>query len=405
MNELWNLVVFEYKKILRKRSIQITLLLAILISIISIPGTLYGSSYIEGKIYESYFDAMVKDRSYARELSGQELNSSLIMKAVEAYAAIPEAEKYQETKEYEKYARPYSGIYALTRNIFNTHSRRFNMEDFQTLTKEQAEQIYTLRHQRLIEIVNGTLMSEKAKKQVIAYDDKVKMPFTYSYTDGYGRFFTVIYTLGVTVAFAMAICIAPLFAGEYTTGADQLILSSRYGKNKLITAKLLTGFSFAAMISLFMTLLGYGLCMGIFGADGGDSPLQLYMILSPYPISLLQTALVLAVSTFFSFFMTAAITMLLSAKFKSPFGVIILAGILLVLPMLFSVPETNIHLYRLYHLLPANMMAFWAVMDGIQYEFLVFVIKPYVFLPIFAALISVILTPIAYRSFQRHQIV
>ena len=403
-NGLWNFIGYEYKKILKKRSVRVALVLAVLITVISVPGTLFGTYYIDGEPFETHRNAMVKDREYARALSGKKLDGVLIMEAVNAYSNIPDTDPYQGTVEYQNYARPYSGIYGIVRTVYNTQSRRFNMEDFQVLPRERADKFYTQRHDRLIQIVDDTGMSSKAKAQVLERDTQIKTPLTFSYVDGYTRFFALTSSIGLTAAFVLAICIAPLFSGEYTSGADQLILSSRYGKNKLITAKLLTGFSLAALICLVLAALCFGLCLIIFGADGGKAQLQLYMILSPYPVTMGQTALILSVCTFFSCLMAAAITMLLSAKLKSPFGVIILVGLLLIIPMLVSIPESFVFLYKLFHLLPTNMAAFWVVMDGIQYELFGLVIRPYMFLPVFAIVVSIVLTPFTYRSFKKHQI-
>lgn len=405
MNSFWSLVGFEYKKILHKKSVRIVLLLSVLISAVSVGGTLFGSTYIDGKVYESNYEAMVKDREYARGLAGRKLDGKLIREAVKAYSKIPPSGRYQDTVEYQTFARPYSPIYSIVRTIYNTESSRFNMEDFQVLSEDKAEQFYTMRRKEQVQLVNETGMSSKAKEQVLASDAELKIPFTFSYTDGYTRFFVILYTFGLTAAFVMAVCTAPIFAGEYTSGADQLILASKHGKNKLITAKLFTGFSIAASVALVFIAVDYVLSMCIFGFDGGGAPLQLYMPLSPYPLTMGQTAWLLAASTFFACFMTAAVTMLLSAKLKSPFGVIILVGLLLIVPMFLHVPESNIVLYNLLHLLPANMMAFRAVTDGIQYELFGLVIRPYVFFPLFAALICVCLAPLAYRSFKNHQIV
>ncbi len=404
MNGFWNLVSFEYKKILRKRSVQIALLLAVLVTAFSIVGTLLGSHYVDGKPYESNYDAMVKDRAYARNLSGRLLDKTLIMETVNAYAQIPESNKYQDTEEYLTIARAYGPVYGMVRSVLNTDSKRFNMEDFQVLTDEQADAFYVTRHNQLEYVIAQTRMSEHAKQQVIDLDAQIKTPLTFSYTDGYTRFFVIVYTLGLIAAFVMAICVAPLFSGEYVSGADQLILSSKHGKNRLIAAKLFTGFSLAAVICLALTALSFGMSLAIFGADGGSAPLQLYLISSPYPLTMWQTALLLAVCTFFACMMTTAITMLLSAKLKTPFGVIILIGVLLIAPMLGSVSEQNIVLYKLYNLLPTQMADLWSVIGRIQYEFFGLVVRPYVFLPLFAVVVSVLLTPFTYRSFKNHQI-
>lgn len=404
MSNFWNLVGFEYKKILCKKSVQIALLLAFLATVLGVGGTLLGSSYIDGKVSESNYDAMVRDRAYARALDGRILNEELIMEAVKAYAKIPEANQYQSTQEYQKLARPYSGLYSIIRTIYNTESQRFNMEDFQLLTEEQAGRFYATRRQKQVQLVGETGMSDKAKEKVLGLDAQIETPFTFSYTDGYTRFFVILYTTSLMSAFVMAVCIAPLFSGEYSTGTDQLLLASRHGKNRLIKAKLFTGFSLAAAICLLLTAVTYIFSMCLFGFDGGSAPLQLYVPMSPYPLTMGQTALLLSICTFFAGILAAAITMLLSARLTSPFGVIILISLLLIVPLFINVSETYIWLYNLFHLLPTNMSSLPVATDGIQYEFFGLVVRPYVFLPLFAAAVSVLLTPFAYRSFKNHQV-
>lgn len=400
MNGFWNLVGYEYKKILHKKSVVIVLLLAVILTAVSVWGVLFGSYYVNGVAYESNYNAMVKDRAYARVLAGQEIDSKLIMEAAKAYAHIPEKDSYNDTAEYQTLARPYSEIYNISRAVW-----RFNMEDFQTLTEAQADKFYAALRDRQVQFVEETGMSGQAKEKVLALDEQIETPFIFSYTEGYTQFFSLMYTIGLMSAFVMAICIAPLFSGEYSSGTDQIILASKHGKRRGIQAKLFTGFSFAAAISLVLTVTGYVLSMFTFGFDGGNAPLQLYYPMSPYPLTMAQTALLLSVCSLFACMLTAAITMLLSAKFKSPFGVIILISPLLIVPMFISISEANTILYNLLNLLPANMMAFGSVTSGIQYEFLGLVIKPYVFLPVFAAAVCILLTPFAYRSFKNHQII
>jgi ABC-type transport system involved in multi-copper enzyme maturation permease subunit len=404
MSSFWSLTGFEYKKILQKRSVWIMLLLALLVSAASVGGTLLGNTYVEGEVYESYYEAMVKDRNYARMLDGRALDGQLIMEAAEAYAKITDSDNYQSTANYQTFARPYSAVSSISRAIFSTAAGRFTTEDFQALKREQAEQFYSIRRDRQVQLVEDTGMSDKAKAQVLALDAQVQTPFKFSYVDGYTRFFVITYTLGLTAAFVMAVCVAPLFSGEYVSRADQLILASKHGKHKLILAKLFTGFSLAAAICLVLTAAVYLCSMLLFGSDGVNAPLQLYTPMSPYPLNMGQTALILATCVFFACLMTAAVTMLLSARLKSPFGVIILVSLLLIVPMFVNANQANLGLYKLLLLLPTNMMAFGAVTGDIQYQLAGLVIRPYVFMPLFAAGLCVLLAPLAYRSFKNHQI-
>lgn len=404
MRGFWDLVGFEYKKILCKRSIQFTLILSVLLTVINVPVALYGDYYVYGMPYESNYTAMVKDRAYARSLSGRPLDTGLIMETVHAYAQIPPADDYQSTQEYQTIARPYSEIYGAIRGVFNTASKRFNMEDFQMLTKGEADGYYSIRHEKLEQHILQTHMSDKAKELVMAMDSQIKTPFTFSYTDGYTHYFMMINILGLFCEFVIAVCLAPLFSREYTSGTDQLILSAKYGKNKLIAAKVFTGFSLTAIIGLIQLTLAFCLSLTIYGPEGGSAPLQLFNALYPYPLSMAQTALLLMVVSLFAFLMTGAITMLLSANLKTPFGVIVLVSVLLIAPMMGSVSEQNILLHNLYQLFPTQMTSLSSVAATIQYEFGGLVIHPYVFLPLFALTLSVILTPLAYHIFKNHQI-
>ncbi len=279
------------------------------------------------------------------------------------------------------------------------------MEDFQRLTGEEAGRYYAIRRDKQVDSLEETGMSNRAREKVIALDTRVKIPFIFSYTEGYTRFFTLMYTVGLLAAFVMAICIAPIFSGEYASGADQLILASKHGKRRLIAAKLFTGFSMAAAICFALMATNYIFSMLTFGSDGRDAPLQLYYPMSPYPLTMGQTALRFSICVFFACLMFAAITMFLSAKIKSAFGVIILITLLLVVPMFMTVSYERIRLYNLFHLLPSNMMEFGTVTSPVQYEISGLIFKPYVFLPLFAAAMSILLTPFAYRSFKNHQIV
>ncbi len=405
MNSFWRLVGYEYKKVFYKRSIVMLLVLSIVVTALSVWGTLLGNTYMDGELFESNYDGMVKDRTYARSLTGLQIDAALIMEAAQAYARLPKKDRYMDTLEYQTFVRPYSEIYNISRGVFNTASRRFNMEDFQMLTAEQAEQFYTLRRDKQVLAVEETEMSSRAKEKVLALDGRVHTPFVFSYTDGYTRFFTLMYTIGLMAAFVMAICISPMFSGEYTSGADQLILSARHGKHLLIQAKLFAGFSIAAAIAFVLMTVSFILSILTFGFDGASAPLQLYYTMSPYPLTMAQTALLLAVCTFFACLLTAAITMLLSARFKSSFGVIIVTSLLLIVPMFITVSYEHLSLYNLFHLLPSNMMEFGAVTSPIQFELLGLSFSPFVFLPLFAATASILLIPFTYHSFRNHQIV
>lgn len=404
MKEFWTLVGFEYRKILGKRSVKITLLLTLFLSVFSIWGTLMGSYYIEGEIFESNAEAMKKDRAYARELSGKRLDVELLMEAADAYRTIPEdAAVYQSTDEYQKNARKYSSIYSLARQVYDTPTVRFGALEMGELNAAHAEKFYETRELCITEQIKNAPISENAKDVMMKYSDKIKTPWIFSYSDGYTRFMTIMATSGVMAAFVMAICLAPIFAGEYTSHTDQLLLSARYGKGKLIKAKLFTGFSMTGIITLIITVQSYFQSMLTFGFDGGNANVQIYDALFPYPLTLKQAALLQSICVFFACMCMSALTMFFSSRIKSSFGVIILSALLLIVPMLVKVSAYPLFGYLLFHLMPANMMQYDYVFSIIPYEIAGVVLPPYMMMPIAAIVICLVLIPFAYRGFQHHQ--
>lgn len=405
MKHFMSLVCFEYRKIWNKKSAVLTLALVLFFSIISVWGTLLGNAYIDGEIYESNYEGMIKEREYARAITGRSLDSALLLEAAAAYASIPEdANVYQSTQEFKKNARHYSAIYVIARQVYRNSSKQFGAQEFGKLTPLQAEQFYEARRETVEQIIDSTQMSSKAKNYLLEQDKKLKTPLRFSYMDGYTRFLSILYTTGLMAAFAMAICIAPLFSGEYTSGADQLILSSKYGKGALIYAKLFTGFTFAGGLSLLLTLQTYIQCLLTFGPDGSNTPIQVYMPLCVWSLTMKQAVFIHGLCVFFACLFTAAVTMVLSAKLRSPFGVIILVSILLFLPLIIRMPAQPLLPYQLFQLLPSNMMAFESIIDLQQYELFGLVIPPYIMMPAFATVCAAALTPFSYRAFKKHQI-
>jgi hypothetical protein len=231
----------------------------------------------------------------------------------------------------------------------------------------------------------------------------VTKPFVFEYFGGYDRFITLMYTTGLITAFLVAFLIAPIFCGEYS-GSDQMILSSKNGKNSLIKAKLFTGFSLTTIISIVGTLLTYLPCMLIYGFDGRNAALQLKIPLCTLPLTIGWLSFISFVCVFFACILIGAITMLLSARIRSSFVVITISGSLIFIPMFIKCTYNFMPLYKLYLLLPSNMMIYTNMIDPTSYEIFNLVIQPYVIMPMFAVFVSVILMPFTYQIFRNHQV-
>lgn len=403
MNSFWDLTRFEFRKIFRKKSTVIILLITVLISIFSCGAVLLGDIYENGKPVESQIEAMNKDRSYARALGIRMIDETILLEMSVAYGKIPVNEGYRQTSEYQQYARPYASIYDLARQVYGA-SEPFNVDNAKTLTSQKAKNFYDIRNEIVKTDIQEMNASDATKQKLLELNSQVDTPFEFSYSDGYTRFFTMMYTTGMLVCFVAAILLAPLFAGEYSSGTDQVILTSKNGKGKLILAKLFVGFITALGLSLIFSMLTYFQCMLTYGFDGANAAIQLFRPLDVYPLTMSQLALLCIICVMSGTLLTCAINMLLSAKLKSAFSVIILIGILMIVPMFINDPGISVLLSNLMNLLPTNMMALWTQLDAQLFELGNLSIEPYVLIPIFSLVVSIIMSIFAYFGFKKHQI-
>ncbi len=406
MNNFWDLVRFEYKKIYMKKSTWIAMVLFVVGIVFSCFGVIIGNEYVDGIPVRSHYESMKIDREYDRALAGKEINADLIMDAAKAYQNVPVGDtiRYTETNEYQTHARAYSSIYGIIRTIYNkTAVPVFGYEELQNISPEMAGSFYNYRSSKIKETIEKSSVSNQVKEKLITLDKKVVKPFVFEYYGGYDRFLVLMYTTGLICAFIIAFLIAPIFSGEYQ-GCDQIILSTKNGKNTLIKAKLFTGFSVTTGLVIAGILLTYIPCMLIYGFDGANTVIQLKYSLITLPLTIGKLSIICSICVFFACIVVGAITMVLSAKLKSPFLVITIITGLIFIPMFIQASNNILPLYRLYLLLPSSMMEYINMIDPVCYEIFGAVLQPYVVMPTVALFISMLLTPFAYRGFKYHQV-
>lgn len=405
MPNLKELTIFELKKVFKKKSMFIGVIVILIVTIASSLGTLLGNEYSDDSKISCY-EGMLQDKKFATEFSGRPIDEDFLMEAANAYAKVDyeTGVNYNETEKYQEYARAYSPIYGIARTIINTPQESLGAKNFANLDKAVAQNIYKIREEKIQNVVDNYPISDKAKAMLMEDNAKISTPVIYQYTGGYQRFMSMMYTTGILMAFFCVVATAPIFSGEYTSGADQLILSSKNGKKSLIKAKLLAGFIIAMLSALILTGVTYIICMIVFGADGANAVIQLKIPLSTDNLTMSQVATFNSVAIMVSNFMIIGITMLLSAKLKSPSGVIVIMSVLLVVPMFINVSLEWPALYNLNKLLTTNMMGLWTVNDPIPFEFMGLIVRTRVAVPMLGMLIFLITLPFSYKGFKNHQV-
>lgn len=325
------LVTYEYKKIFQRRSTWISLIVAVLWVLFAGASGILGDYYMDGKKADSRFHKVKEERAALEGMKGRKLDEMF----------------FQEMGNKEKYNHMYTLYAMIARQIGNVKAEEIN-EDFYGYRSQMLEKIF---------------QREKLSAGEIAFHKKenreTEIPYSYGNTLGFDEYFRMQGTNGAILAFVIAICLAPIFSFEYGSHMDALILSSRFGKSKAIQAKLITGISFALLLTLLLSGLFFLEIGVIYGLSGWNLPVQVSIsgCYLSIPINLLEMLGISMFCCLAASVMTAVFVMFCSSKMNTPFGVIIISFIFIFLPEMLILAAAKYRLlFMVVNSMPTAMM-------------------------------------------------
>ncbi|MDO5424656.1 MAG: ABC transporter permease subunit [Eubacteriales bacterium] len=182
-------------------------------------------------------------------------------------------------------------------------------------------------------------------------------------TVGYHKGWSMILdTLSWMILIMMIVCIgtAPVFAGEYQSKCDSLLLCMKYGKNKLVLAKVLAVWLYATVVYWGITLLSSAIYLGLLGTEGRNLPIQIKYPAVPvgYDLTMGEAVLVVLVMGYVLTLGVMGLTLFLSAVFPHAYGVIICSFLFLVVPLFLSTESGGYGWSRFLSLLPEKIADF-----------------------------------------------
>ena len=258
MNNFWSLVGFEYKKIFVRKSVIISIALSIVVVLLSGVTMLLGSNNMSDfqDTEMTNYEEMRMDKAYQLALSGRPIDGELILEASNAYSKIPtDIYPYTDSEESQKYARPYTFLLHMVDSAYTTRNDPFGYLDFQIISEDLAHSYYEKRaEQYRLNLENNPLFTQENVEIVMELDDKVEKPIIIQYDEGYTRFLALSTSNALIIMILIAFIVSPMFSEEYQKRTDSLILTSKYGKNKQILAKLFTGVSIGVIITFVLML-------------------------------------------------------------------------------------------------------------------------------------------------------
>ncbi|ETT32265.1 MULTISPECIES: ABC transporter permease [unclassified Paenibacillus] len=417
MNSLFK---YEFMKIAKKRmnlvvvlvSLSLTLLLFIL------PVKSYISLERDGHQVTG-IAAIQLEKEYARELAGM-LTEERVAKDIASYQALFSKSEnvvkdgsQLKLKEdmFTRYVLPYYSYYKMIDDAFLEPQVTDNgLTVLRDLKSEEAGEFYKAREDKVTSYLNMDFSDWTYSTQEKAFwnakNSQVDAPYVYGYHAGWKSLFQCFELLIVSII-AICICVAPVFAGEYQTGADSVILSTRYGKSMLIKAKIAAAFLYGLLIFSIHLGLAAGIQLVAFGMDGWDLPLQILNVTIPYSFTMLEAALIWTGILYSVLFGMISVTLLLSAKMKTAFVVLVIDVLIVLLPVFLGLSGSNGVLNHMLMLLPymavqpvfpAEYSSYFSYpLPGLTISVITMRVGLYV-------MVTIICLPFIGRAFKRHQV-
>ncbi len=425
MNNFWQLVGFEFRKIFHRKVFLASIIIFIGSIAIFLFSSLSGDSF-QHKIGRdiSQFDAMQMDKStiisnrgdITPELVLETILSNKEMISNDENYIVNEYGKHLKTDAYIKYVLPYEPIVNLINAVYETEL---------SLISENALVLSSIKSEKAIDnltsdmiydfdndlkgfitsmlMIKGRLSDAEISKNMDLIE-QIKLPLYNDYYGGYKAYINTSKGLAIVVLFLILILIAPLFSNEYEEKTEQLVLCTRKGKSSLCKAKLFVSLIISLLSCILIMGISWILFLAIFGFEGGNVNIQTVNPSCTYPLTLLEACQihfisVLIASVFFGVFIA-----FLSAKVKRKTSPVVVLGTLVtIIPMFIWVPLKSARfLYNVLKFFPVNSVIFG--FDTHFIEIFGRLFTPYKFIWAVSAILIIIFSFMAINSFKNHQV-
>ncbi len=192
------------------------------------------------------------------------------------------------------------------------------------ITPDMAAQYYNQR-KAYIEEVMTLNYGPSAAETALKLDENTTEPFYYEF--GFGTGSDIESTLTVSlfaVAIVCSIICAPVFASDYSTGADDIQRCTRYGCKRLGKSKLLAAMTLSSALYIVCAAVFVALTLAVYGDDKTSAQLALDALVL-IDIDMNGVLVLTLVAGFLSVLAMTAFTLYLSARMRSSVAVLALA--------------------------------------------------------------------------------
>lgn len=406
------LMKYEFLKIARKKSSLVVLAISLVLTgfLFGLPVLQYQTYHQNGAIRGRQGIAYEKKQIAKCSVPLSEEYITETIREVQELFENPDNVGYDGTEQfligdaYWEGIAPREKLLGLIADTYSHPNEMLGYHNLPTLDISKGAHFYQARDEKIETLLRdpSRALSREQKAYWSKMADRVVTPLQYGY---YGGWEVILSSFELLMFALLAICIiiAPVFSGEYQAGTDAVLLSAKYGKTKLIKAKIGASLLFGTLAFALHVFVACGIPLTAFGVDGWNLPLAIANTIIPYPLTFLQAFLINIGIIYLVLLAMIGLTLFLSSKMKSPYLVLIILVPILFVSM-FLTPQGTTGVYNLILFLLPYRSTMPEFSKYISYQFGGFVFDVLTVRAVLYAFFAVVTLPFAGLGFRNHQL-
>lgn len=363
MGMMW----FEWKKIFERRLNVAAMLIGYLIIGVCVYNYISQESFYDEKS-DSYIEGAAAYRlaweraenqtdviseEYMTRLIGEIQSHNLDLESDEAYCIV---------------TRPLGDIfYFAAKNYTDMREDIINRNALNHVDLSEGAQFYENRMKKITDYLNLDFSYGNYKEPEKAYwihkAQQTVTPFRWGSTSVMGSVFDTV-AIGFYLWFVIIICASSAFSSEHKSGAAVLLLTTKYGKNRLVWVKI-------AVMALFtVAYVSVGLLAGVavigllLGFEGADLPIQLWDSVIPYNLTIGQACLGSFAIVVLIGVALALVVLCCSARLQSSLATLVIGIVLIIAPAFFPMSKKSGLWNHINYLFPVRIVDLKAMLGS-----------------------------------------
>lgn len=335
---------YEWKKIFERRLNVISMLLGYMLI-----GICTFSYFTQERFYDEKTDSYIEGIEAIRmEQTRAEEQTDVI---TEEYMTklISEIQSYdmdlESDEAYGEIIRPLGDIfYFAAKSYTDMRENHLDQNALNKLDLTDGARFYEHRMEKITDYLNCDFSygnyTEAEKAYWIEKAESTNIPFRWGSKRVMDSLWELVFS-GVYLLFVVVICTSSVFSAEYESGAAFLLLTTKYGKDKMIWSKIAVSMLFVVGYLTGGALLAAALAALIFGISGADLPVQLWNSVIPYNLTVGQACLGNVAIIVLIGITIALVLLCSSAGLRSSLATLVIGAAIIIAPAFFPMSKES----------------------------------------------------------------